>query len=188
MPTRYPAASAASCITPRPHAASSLSLPDLEFRHDDDQHPSRAAGTAVRRHLSHARADARHWRHVLHLRSVGGTGQTVGFWLHGNHGAASQRPPSRLNRLILNTRDAMNTFFALMAQYGTAHIPVEKCADLFGMSSRKACEAASRQRLPVPAFRIGSQKSPWLVDAQQLAQHLDKLKKTANEDWDNLRA
>lgn len=50
----------------------------------------------------------------------------------------------------------MNTFFALMAEYGTAHIPVEKCADIFGLSPRKACEAAGRQRLPIPAFRLGS--------------------------------
>ncbi|WP_071955737.1 pyocin activator PrtN family protein [Delftia sp. HK171] len=80
----------------------------------------------------------------------------------------------------------MNTFFALMAEYGTAHIPVEKCADLFGMSPRKACEAACRQKLPVPAFRVGSQKSPWLVDAQKLAIHLDKLKIQADEEWQRL--
>lgn len=81
----------------------------------------------------------------------------------------------------------MNTFFALMAEYGTAHIPVEKCADLFGMSPRKACEAAGRQRLPIPAFRIGSQKSPWLVDAQKLAEHLDIVKKQASDEWDRLQ-
>lgn len=39
----------------------------------------------------------------------------------------------------------MNTFFALMAEYGTAHIPVENCASLFGMSPRKACDLAGRQ-------------------------------------------
>jgi len=54
----------------------------------------------------------------------------------------------------------MNTFFALMAEYGTAHIPVEKCAGLFGMSPKKACEAAGKQQLPVPTFRLGSQKKP----------------------------
>jgi hypothetical protein len=82
----------------------------------------------------------------------------------------------------------MNTFFALMAEYGTAHIPVEKCADLFGMSPKKACELAGRQRLPVPAFRIGSQKSPWLIDAQRLAEHLDKIKLAAEKDWTNIKS
>ncbi len=81
----------------------------------------------------------------------------------------------------------MNTFFALMAEYGTAQIPVEKCAHLFGLSSKKAEEYAGRQQLPVPAFRLGSQKSPWLVDAAKLALHLDLAKERAQEDWDRLR-
>lgn len=54
----------------------------------------------------------------------------------------------------------MKTFFALMAEFGTAQIPVERCAALFGLSPKKAEEYASRQKLPVPAFRIGSQKAP----------------------------
>lgn len=82
----------------------------------------------------------------------------------------------------------MNTFFALMAEYGTAHIPLEKCADLFGMSSKKACYMAGRQKLPVPAFRMGSQKSPWLIDAQKLAEYLDDLKTQANEEWTKVRS
>ncbi len=82
----------------------------------------------------------------------------------------------------------MNTFFALMAEYGTAQIPVEKCAHLFGLSPKKAEEYAGRQQLPVAAFRVGSQKSPWLVSAQDLAAHLDAAKQRAQEDWARLRA
>lgn len=81
----------------------------------------------------------------------------------------------------------MNTFFALMAEYGTAQIPVERCAALFGLSPKKAEEYACRQKLPVPAFRIGSQKSPWLIDAQRLAEHLDAAKAQATSDWSKLR-
>lgn len=81
----------------------------------------------------------------------------------------------------------MNTFFALMAEYGTAHIPVARCAALFGMTPKKACELAGRQKLPVPAFRMGSQKSPWLVDAQKLAQYLDRLKGNAEKEWQLIR-
>lgn len=81
----------------------------------------------------------------------------------------------------------MNTFFALMAEYGTAQIPVEKCAALFGLSPKKAEEYAGRQQLPVPAFRIGSQKSPWLVDAQKLASHLDAAKLQAEDEWKRIR-
>lgn len=81
----------------------------------------------------------------------------------------------------------MNTFFALMAEYGTAQIPVEKCASLFGLAPQKAMEYAGRQKLPVPAFRIGSQKSPWLVDAHQLAEHLDAAKEQARKDWERIQ-
>lgn len=80
----------------------------------------------------------------------------------------------------------MNTFFALMAEYGTAQIPVERCAALFGLSPKKAEEYAGRQRLPVPAFRIGSQKSPWLVDAAKLAEYVDRIKKQAELDWQKI--
>jgi len=81
----------------------------------------------------------------------------------------------------------VNTFFALMAEYGTAQIPVEKCAGLFGLSPKKAEEYACRQRLPVPAFRVGSQKSPWLVDAAKLAEHLDAAKEQARRDWEHMQ-
>ena len=82
----------------------------------------------------------------------------------------------------------MNTFFALMAEHGTAQIPVAKCAALFGLSPQKAEENAGRQRLPVPAFRLGSQKSPWLVDAKFLAEHLDAVKLQAKQEWEKARA
>lgn len=80
----------------------------------------------------------------------------------------------------------MNTFFALMAEYGTAQIPVERCASLFGLTPKKAEEYAGRQQLPVPAFRIGSQKSPWLLDAAKLAEYLDSKKRQAELDWQKI--
>lgn len=82
----------------------------------------------------------------------------------------------------------MNTFFAIMAEYGTAQIPVDRCAHLFGLESKEATRRASLQRLPVPTFRIGTQKSPWLVDANQLAKHLDEAKAHAQTEWDKVRA
>lgn len=81
----------------------------------------------------------------------------------------------------------MNTFFALMAEYQTAQIPVEKCAPLFGMDPKEACRRASLQKLPVPAFRLGTQKSPWLIDAAKLAEYLDQVKARAAQDWQRLQ-
>lgn len=82
----------------------------------------------------------------------------------------------------------MNTFFAILAEYETAQIPVERCAALFGLEPKEACRRASLQRLPVPAFRAGTQKSPWLVDAKHLAQHLDDAKARAKIEWEKMRA
>jgi hypothetical protein len=81
----------------------------------------------------------------------------------------------------------MNTFFSLLAEYGTGHIPLDKCAHIFGLAPEEAAKRANRQALPVPAFRAGSQKSPWLVDATALASFLDQLKIDADRDWRRIR-
>jgi hypothetical protein len=81
----------------------------------------------------------------------------------------------------------VNTFFSLLAEYGTGHIPLDKCAHLFGLAPEEAAKRANRQALPVPTFRAGSQKSPWLVDATALASFLDQLKVEAARDWRRIR-
>jgi hypothetical protein len=82
----------------------------------------------------------------------------------------------------------MRTILLLMAEYGTAQIPLEKCASLFGLTSAEAAKRAARAALPVPAFRLASQKSPWLVDAGSLATYLDQQKATAEEEWRRVRS
>ena len=68
-----------------------------------------------------------------------------------------------------------STYFALLAEFGTANIPLERLAGpYFGLSPDKAAQRAARYQLPVPAFRAGSQKSPWLVSAAVLAEYLDR--------------
>ena len=80
-----------------------------------------------------------------------------------------------------------STFFALMAEFGTGDIPLEHCCTkYFGMSLRKASAKARIQQLPVPAYRGGSQKSMWLVNAADLANHIDTLKEKAKHDWDRI--
>ncbi len=82
----------------------------------------------------------------------------------------------------------MNTFFALLAEYGTAQIPLERCVSLFGIDTKEAAKRAALQRLPVPVFRAGTQKSPWLIDASKLAAYLDECKAKAEADWSKMRA
>ena len=75
------------------------------------------------------------------------------------------------------------TIFLLFAEYGTGHIPLERCAHVFGLAFHEARRRAARQTLPVPVFRSSSQKSPWLVDAVALAQFLDAQKEKATLEW-----
>lgn len=80
------------------------------------------------------------------------------------------------------------TLFLLLAEFGTGHIPVERCAAHFGMTPAAAKAAAARQNLPVPAFRLGSQKSPWLVSAEGLASYIDAKSEAAAAEWKKLNA
>jgi hypothetical protein len=80
------------------------------------------------------------------------------------------------------------TLFLLVAEFGTGQIPVDRCCHHFGMKADEAKRAAARQALPVPAFRLGSQKSPWLIDAEKLAAYIDQRQKAAEEDWRKINA
>lgn len=80
-----------------------------------------------------------------------------------------------------------STYFALMAEYNTAEIPLKLCCNkFFGIDEKKAAERARQQRLPVPAYRGGSQKSEWLIDAGALAKYIDAKKEAALQDWERI--
>ena len=77
----------------------------------------------------------------------------------------------------------MNTVFLLLAQYGTAAIPLSRVAsDFLGLSPAKAARLAGSRQLAVPAFRLGSQKAPWLVHVSDLAAYLDREREAAAEE------
>ncbi|KAA2285462.1 pyocin activator PrtN family protein [Arenimonas fontis] len=80
------------------------------------------------------------------------------------------------------------TLFLVLAEYGTAQIPVERCASHFGMTPQEAKAAARRQALPVPCYRLGSQKSPWVVDAASLANHIRSKREAAEAEWKRIHA
>ena len=80
------------------------------------------------------------------------------------------------------------TLFFLIAEFGTGQIPLTKCAHHFGLSVDEAKKAAARQLLPVPVFRLGSQKSPWLISAEDLAGYIDTRRKAAEDDWARINA
>lgn len=77
----------------------------------------------------------------------------------------------------------MNTFFALMAEFQTAEIPLAAVSEkFFGMEPATALRKASTQGLPIPVHKTGGQKSPWLVNATDLAALIDKRREQAARD------
>ncbi|WP_442498151.1 pyocin activator PrtN family protein [Methylobacter sp. sgz302048] len=77
-----------------------------------------------------------------------------------------------------------STVFALMYEFGTAHIPVVDMArKYFGLNEQEAKRAARDNKFPFPVFRAGSNKTPWLVDAVDLAAYLDKVKEKAKKQF-----
>ena len=82
----------------------------------------------------------------------------------------------------------MNTHFALLAIYGDVNIPLEKCCmEFFGLSPKRAAEAANKQALPVPAYRLGSNKSQWFMDAKIFADYIDSKKQQARLEWNSVK-
>jgi len=68
-----------------------------------------------------------------------------------------------------------NTVYLIAGQYGMRPaIPLEDIArDYLGLDRRAAFRAAIERRLPFPAFRGESNKSPWMVSTSDFANWLD---------------
>jgi hypothetical protein len=78
----------------------------------------------------------------------------------------------------------MNTTFLLLAEFGQTDIPLELVAAKYlGLDERAARFRAKRNELPFPAFRAGSQKSPWLVRITDLSAWLERERDQAEKEW-----
>ena len=68
-----------------------------------------------------------------------------------------------------------SSYFGLLAEFGEANIPLARVAPkYFGLSFDEARRRAPTQMLPCRVFRLGGQKSPWLVSAADLAELIDR--------------
>jgi hypothetical protein len=73
-----------------------------------------------------------------------------------------------------------STYFGLLAEFGEANIPLDNVAPkYFGLSYQEARRRAPSKMLPCKAFRLGGQKSPWLVSAVDLADLIDRQRERA---------
>jgi hypothetical protein len=61
-------------------------------------------------------------------------------------------------------------------------VPLEDVCKFFGLSPVEALKRASSQGLPVPVFKLGSQKSPWLVYAQDVVDYVKAKHKEATSE------
>lgn len=73
-----------------------------------------------------------------------------------------------------------STYFGLLAEFGEANIPLDKVASkYFGLSYEEARRRAPAKLLPWNVFRLGGQKSPWLISATDLAELIDRQRQKA---------
>lgn len=81
----------------------------------------------------------------------------------------------------------MSTIKLLIAEYGTAEIPLEAiCERYMGLSLKVAKERAAQHALPIPAYRTAP-KAPWHVRASDLAALIDTQAEQARERWQMVR-
>lgn len=79
-----------------------------------------------------------------------------------------------------------STYFGLLAEFGEANVPLEKVAPkYFGLSFAEARRRAPAKLLPCSAFRLGGQKSPWLVSLVDLAELIDRQREKARYSRDS---
>lgn len=79
-----------------------------------------------------------------------------------------------------------DTEIQLFVLFKSATVRLDAIAeDYFGLSPKTACERALLNKLPIPAFRLGTtQKAPWMVSISDLAAHIDNAKQSAAELWE----
>jgi hypothetical protein len=69
----------------------------------------------------------------------------------------------------------MTTLEALQKEFNGPTAKVEDVADKYlGIGKSLAKRMAGLNTLPIPVHRLGSRKSPWMVDLKDLANLIDK--------------
>lgn len=73
----------------------------------------------------------------------------------------------------------------LLMRFESPVIPLEKvCDEFFGCSRNTAKQRAKSGTLPIPAFRLGkSQKLPWMIKVQDLANFIEHSSSMAKKEW-----
>ena len=87
-----------------------------------------------------------------------------------NNIADGQISAARLAALLRGS-----TYASLLVEHGHTTVPLaDLCEPVLGMSVDRASVMARDGGLGLPAFRLGNQRSPWLVHLFDLAQYIDE--------------
>ena len=70
----------------------------------------------------------------------------------------------------------------------TGAIRLSEACHWFGLDTTTALKRASSQSLPVPVFKGKSNKSPWLVKLDDLAQYLNEQYAQHKQEFDDVNA
>jgi hypothetical protein len=81
---------------------------------------------------------------------------------------------------------SISTYFALLAEFGTSEIPLDKVAGkFFGVhDDREQKRRAAMNKHPIPVYRGAGQRSQWLVSANDLAEFIDRQRAAARSEWE----
>jgi hypothetical protein len=80
-----------------------------------------------------------------------------------------------------------STYFAILAEFNSVSIELSKvCDKYFGLTPQKAARKAGLKQLPIPAFRCGTQKTAWMIHAEDLANLIDSQREQAERDWQQM--
>jgi hypothetical protein len=77
------------------------------------------------------------------------------------------------------------TELMLLIKFESPIIPLERVSEeYFGCSKNTAKQKAKSGTLPIPTFRLGtSQKLPWMINIQDLAQFIETNSTEAKREW-----
>jgi hypothetical protein len=69
--------------------------------------------------------------------------------------------------------------------YPSGLVPLGDIALPFlGMTAEHACQQASENRLPLPAFKMGKRKSPWVVSVDDFMALVESRTTAARAEWE----
>lgn len=81
----------------------------------------------------------------------------------------------------------ISTFHALLIELGDITPHLDKISEkYFTLKPDVAYRLASKQSLPIPAFKLGDKKSKWMVNLKDLADYIDKQHEEATKEWQKM--